>query len=351
MSLVYWAMHYYSYAHLKKDFALSRVQAVFLEAFYCLGGISYFAGRMMYSKWGVILPLTAGEIWMGLICISVSVFAVRDFLSLFIRGRAKALSAAAAAGTLILTSAALINAGHRAVRNITIDCAGFPAGEEYRIAALSDLHIEDNKSPLWLEKIVAEVNSLNPDLIVISGDLFDGGLKNRREFFIAALRKFRSAEGVFAVTGNHEFYGGLKKFERFAADAGIRVLRNENITVNGKIILAGVDDEAGTHELDKALPRKPAGLPVVLLSHRGDIFTETSLRGILLQFSGHTHAGQIPFFNILVKLYFKYPYGLYRKDGAWLYTSSGAGTWGPPMRLFSESEIVCFTVKSRVRPE
>lgn len=351
MSLVYWAMHYYSYIHIKKDFALSRVPAVFLKVFYCMGGISYFAGRMIYTKWGSIFLLTSGEIWMGMISISVSAFAARDFLSLFIRGKAKALTSGAVAVTLIMTSAAMINATQLAIRHITLICPLLSSGEEYRIAALSDLHLADNKSLLWLENTADKINSFNPDAVILAGDLFEGGLKTKRDSFIAAFRKIRSRDGVFAVPGNHEFYAGVKNFESFAKAAGIKVLRNENTVAGGKIIFAGIDDEATPDELDKALPRDRAGMPVVLLSHRGEIFPEAALRNIFLQFSGHTHDGQIPFFNILVKIYFKYPYGLYSEGHSYLYTSSGAGTWGPPMRLFSKSEIVCFTIKSRHHPE
>ena len=345
VSLVYWAMHYYSYAHIKKDFALSSVQTVFLKVFFCIGGISYFAGRMIQSRNGAVFVLEAGEIWMGAISISVTVFAVRDLLSLFVREKAKELTILALAATLVLSSAALINAKRTAIRNLTLDSPGFAPCEEYKIVVLSDLHLADNKSVLWLEDIVAKTNRLNPDLIVLPGDLFEGGLKTKKELFVSSLRKFKSVDGVFAVTGNHECYAGLKKFERFAADSGIKVLRNESAVIDGKIILAGVDDEAGAEEIDKALPPEPAVLPVVLLSHRGDIFKEISSKGIFLQLSGHTHAGQIPFFNIIVKLYFKYPYGLYREGNSYLYTSSGAGTWGPPMRLFSKSEIVCVTIQ------
>ena len=86
--------------------------------------------------------------------------------------------------------------------------------------------------------------------------------------------------------------------------------------------------------------------PVILLSHQPDIFDKAVKSGVDLQLSGHTHAGQIPPMDLIVQFYFKYPYGLYHKDSAYLYTSSGTGLWGPPMRLFSRSEIVKITLTS-----
>ncbi|MDO9513933.1 MAG: metallophosphoesterase [Elusimicrobiota bacterium] len=348
MSLVYSGMHYYSYARIRNDFGIGRQRAVFLTVFYCISGLSYFIGRMIQSKYGVGFVLAYGEIWMGVMSISVAVFVLRDLLSIFLKGKAKTLTAIAVAVTLILSLAAFINAKHTAVRNIKLFSPHFTGEEEYRIAAFSDIHLEDNKSPVWLENLVAKVNSLEPDIIVIAGDFCDGALEAKKKLFIDALGKLSASDGVFAVTGNHEFYSGVKQFERFAEKAGIRMLRNESVSIKGKMILAGVDDDAGDAELAKALPENAGGLPVILLSHRPEIFGKAAERGVFLQFSGHTHAGQIPFFNLLVKLYYKHPYGLYRQGDSYIYTTSGAGTWGPPMRLGSKSEIVIFTIVNTV---
>ena len=164
--------------------------------------------------------------------------------------------------------------------------------------------------------------------------------------FCDTLKKLKSRHGVFAVTGNHEFYAGINMFMDVAKNSNITVLRNEKITIADSIELAGIDDKAGTRfsevgsDLKLALKNIDFTKPVILLSHRPDIFNEAEKSGVDLQLSGHLHAGQIPPMDLIVMLAFKYPYGLYRKNGSYLYTTSGTGIWGPPMRLFSRCEIV-----------
>ena len=135
-------------------------------------------------------------------------------------------------------------------------------------------------------------------------------------------------------------------FIEIAKNSNITVLRNEKITIADAFELAGIDDKTGRRfsevgsDLNSALKNVDFTKPVILLSHQPDIFDEAAKLGVDLQLSGHTHAGQIPPMDLIVMLAFKYPYGLYRKNGSYLYTTSGTGIWGPPMRLFSRCEIV-----------
>ena len=151
---------------------------------------------------------------------------------------------------------------------------------------------------------------------------------------------------VFAVPGNHEFYSGIENFLNFARMANIQVLRNENVTIADGIQIIGIDDKAGKMISGRDVDLRSAALdcnfnnPVILLSHRPTNFEESAGIGVDLQLSGHTHAGQIPPMDLIVRLVYKYPYGLYKYKSAFIYTTCGTGIWGPPMRLFSQSEIV-----------
>jgi hypothetical protein len=100
-------------------------------------------------------------------------------------------------------------------------------------------------------------------------------------------------------------------------------------------------------ELEALLKKCDANKPVILLFHRPQLFDEAVKKGVGLQLSGHTHAGQIPPMDLIVWFYYKYPWGLYEKDGAYIYTSSGTGIWGPDMRFLSQNEIIHFTLKSQ----
>ena len=157
----------------------------------------------------------------------------------------------------------------------------------------------------------------------------------------------------YACTGNHEYYAGVDEFLKMAEESNIRVLLNEHVVIADTIVLAGVNDSSEKRmsgpgdDLEKALAGADLNKPVVLLSHQPDVFKQAHKAGVNLQLSGHTHAGQIPPMDLIVQLYFKYTYGLYREGTSYIYTTCGTGTWGPPMRLFSRSEIVKIVLEKK----
>ena len=221
----------------------------------------------------------------------------------------------------------------------------------FTIVQLSDIHLNLLRSEKWLSQIVDKTNNLKPDIIVITGDLIDSELGEVKRFS-SILKNLKSKYGVYAVAGNHEFYARYEKFLALAKESNIIILKNEKVTVAGAIELAGIDDETGKRfsqsgsNLEKVLKDCDFRKPVILLSHQPDVFDEAVKFGVDLQLSGHTHAGQIPPMDLIVQFYFKYPYGLYRKNSSYIYTTSGTGTWGPPMRLFTRDEIVKIILKN-----
>ncbi len=164
------------------------------------------------------------------------------------------------------------------------------------------------------------------------------------------LLELKAKHGVLAVTGNHEFYAGIDLFLELARKSNWRVLRNETWSLDNKLDVIGLDDDAGRGfkspgpDLEAALRTPTANVPRVLLYHRPNSFAEAVSRGVDLQLSGHTHAGQIPPMDLLVWLTYRYPAGLYRLGRSHIHTSAGTGTWGPPMRFLSRSEIVELTL-------
>jgi len=202
---------------------------------------------------------------------------------------------------------------------------------------------------------VRQTNALHPDLVCITGDTLDGDIC-REERFCEALDGLRARFGVAAVTGNHEFYVGVGKFMDLARRSGWRVLRNESWVLDGRLAIVGLEEDTARRfkmpgpDLDAALRGLPPGLPKVLLYHQPTGFAAAARRGIGLQLSGHTHAGQIPPMDILVWLTYKYPAGLYRLGNSFIHTSPGTGTWGPPMRFLSRSQIVKLVLVSE-RPQ
>lgn len=218
------------------------------------------------------------------------------------------------------------------------------------IAQISDVHFGTLRAQERLERIVNKLGEIKPDIVVATGDIVD-----RHADSLAALAQgLRSCApplGAYAVTGNHERHAGLEGSLRFLRDAGFTVLRGESVKVGG-IVLAGVDDAGGP-----APPGQHAGLPsatalapatvadfVVLLKHQPVVDGSTPFD---LQLSGHIHGGQMfPFVYLTWLAYGVHP-GLTRlADGRQLYVSRGAGTWGPPLRLFAAPEITRITIAS-----
>ncbi len=246
-----------------------------------------------------------------------------------------------------------------AVKKITVRLSRLPASfEGFRIVQISDVHIGSQINGKWLQKVVDKINALNPDLIVITGDLVDGSVEKLHQQ-VAPLAQLYARHGTYFVTGNHEYYSGVDAWCRHISQLGITVLRNERVTIcsgaaQESFELAGVDDWGSRHfakggpDLNKALSGRDPTKVVILLAHQPAAIHEAVQCGVDLQLSGHTHAGQIWPFTYLVSLQQPYSKGLHRTSDSetQIYVSSGTGFWGPPMRLGTDAEITQITLKA-----
>jgi len=199
-------------------------------------------------------------------------------------------------------------------------------------------------------RVVQRAVQLRPDLVVLTGDILDAGLRGETDAArIGAGLQARC--GVLAVLGNHEFYHGVEASSRAFRDMGARLLRNEALSLPGGLQVVGIDDirTAGlsAQDVSTILARLDPTRPSLLISHQPLDFDVAARAGVGLMLSGHTHEGQIFPFNLIVRLVYPYFHGLYEKDGSWLYVTSGTGQWGPPMRLFTRAEIVRLTLRRR----
>ncbi|MGE0546976.1 MAG: metallophosphoesterase [Kofleriaceae bacterium] len=217
------------------------------------------------------------------------------------------------------------------------------AGSAYTIAHLTDVHIGTLIGREFVETLVRRVNALSPDLIVITGDLIDGRLSDLQDD-IAPLRDLRARDGVFAVTGNHEYYWNVEPWLRHLGSLGIRVLRNEHVTIRGALELAGVDDASYGEDVPRAVAGCDPKLPLVLLAHHPRTVARAMKAGVDLQLSGHTHGGQLLPWGWLARLWDPLVSGLGRFGTTWLYVSDGTGYWGPPLRVGTSCEIAAITL-------
>jgi predicted MPP superfamily phosphohydrolase len=239
---------------------------------------------------------------------------------------------------------ALINAAWTRVVRITVRLPNLPESWRGRSAALiSDLHLGHVRNTGFLRRIVRKLSQLHPDVLFIAGDLFDGTAVDLPQL-VQPWRQFSAPLGAYFITGNHEQFTSPTKFLDTVRRSGIRVLENEKVVIDG-LQIAGVHYHDSTHvEHFRSILRKmdvDRSAPSILLVHNPNHLPVAQEAGISLQLSGHTHRGQFfPFSAIVLRLYGKFAYGLHRLGDLQVYTSCGAGTWGPPMRLGSRPEIV-----------
>lgn len=352
-SIIYSSLHYYVYSQIVSGLSLSRFAARILMLIMVCGIISFFTGEFLSRNYGISLLILPAFIWMGFLVIAFSIFIAADIIKLFYtlpkyETTEVLLFLIAIIGSYSLVKGIklpIIRNTEISVPNISLQKDGF------NIVQLSDLHLDKIKSIEWLRQVIIKSNSCKPDLVLITGDIIDLEYQHL-QVYTPIMRKLQAKYGVFSVTGNHEYYAGVQNYKKFINDCNITDISNKKVLIDNEIQLVGVPDEAAQQfqnvkpELIKTLQTCDLDKTTILLSHQPLHFEKAVELGINLQLSGHTHAGQIPPMDLLVHIVFKYTYGLYHFNGASIYTTCGTGTWGPPMRLFSRSEIVCHHLSS-----
>lgn len=272
---------------------------------------------------------------------------------------------------IVFTAYGLWNARHPVVKMVDIPIKSLPQQWDGKtVVQISDLHLGAVYGADFLGKIVDEVNALNPEAVFITGDLFDG-MDGRINTMVPNLNRFKAKKGVYFITGNHETYLGVDKALAVLKQTGIRVLDDEIIDLDG-IQLIGISYPSfgTTKDITKIIRPNDnffPGKPSILLYHaptsiefdgansqtlaywKPDVnFSFAKNLGINLQLSGHAHSGQFFPFTLLTHLiYSGYDYGLHTNGNFSIYTTSGLGTWGPPLRTGNHPEIVAIKLTSK----
>jgi predicted MPP superfamily phosphohydrolase len=211
-----------------------------------------------------------------------------------------------------------------------------------RAALISDLHLGHVRNGSFLRRMVAKILKEEPDAIFIAGDLYDGTAIDTRRA-AEPLRELAAPHGVYFVAGNHEQFGDDSKYLHAIAATGVRVLSNEKVEVDGLQIVGVPYRNAHDGQFASVLRsvRLDRDRASILLTHAPDHPEIAEAAGVSLQLSGHTHLGQfIPWSWLARRIYRQFVYGLSQIGKMQVFTSSGAGTWGPPLRLGSNPEIV-----------
>ena len=352
-----------------------RVSVPCKLALFALAGLilsKTIIGHFLYNSWTPEFPLPIHATWSLLQCALLALAllgAITDVFRLLRRLLRRKAPAAARPGlppVLLLISLLLAALGtHAALRvpsvtPVEIVVPSLPAAwDGLTVAQLSDVHASKTFPGNWLAGVVDAVNAARPDLIVITGDLFDGSPRQRFDD-LRPLRRLRAPLGVYACPGNHEYYSGLTAWRPRFSSLGILLLENDHVLLrrNGaELILAGLSDDVAERfglprpDIRQALGSTEASLPLILMAHRPHLveqLKQLSRPGAALQLSGHTHGGQVFGLDLLVRRVNKgYLRGLYEIGPVRLYISTGTALWsGFPLRLGVPSEIPLITLRS-----
>ncbi len=217
-----------------------------------------------------------------------------------------------------------------------------PAGS-LTIVVASDVHLGNIIRKNRLKKYVELLNRQSADIILFAGDLIDHSMRPVEVHKMdEELRNLKARYGVYAIFGNHEYYGNISKAAEFYARSGITLLRDSAVIIDNRFVLAGRDDvsQRDCKPLDVIFSGITGNLPKILLDHNPARMGDALKNNVDLQLSGHTHNGQIFPLNFLVKKIYQLPHGYQKTGNTNYYVSSGLGLWAAPVRIGTQSEIV-----------
>lgn len=368
---VYFSVHYYLFSRLNMVFPGTQGLAIFFKIAFWLISLSFIAGRILEKIWLTELSIgitVFGSYWLAallyflLVVLLVDLIRLADyilpFIPSFIASNITVFKRYFFFG-LMFAVFALITYGYFNARKPVIReyALNIPkkAGElrELSIVLVSDLHLGTILEEKHLKRITEQVNSLDPDVILMAGDVIDEDLEPViRKDLGSGLKKLKSRLGVYAVTGNHEYIGGVDPAVDYLEKHGIQMIRDSAALIENSFYLIGREDRDRQRFSGKPRKNLPAimaevdkSLPLVLMDHQPFTLNESLENGVDIHLSGHTHNGQIWPLNYLIDAIYEVGWGYVNKSGMHVYVSSGVGTWGPPVRIGTRPEIVHIRLK------
>ena len=329
---------------------------VFLRIALLLLSVSFVPASLLAARYynrSVRMFYTLASIWLGVL--NFLVLAVALCWALYGTVRVTGLPVNRSilfltlfAGALLVSLYGFLNASWIRVKRISVKLPALPKSWRGRTAALvSDTHLGHVRGYLFISGIVAMLRQLRPDILFIAGDLYDG-TKVEPKHLAAPWMSLSPPLGKFFITGNHEEFSHPSQYAESLQRSGVRTLLDEKLMVDDLQLIGVTYHTLATPERFRSFLRNGsnghsngAGTASILLAHGPHNLAIAEEMGVSLQLSGHTHRGQVfPFTWITSRIFRQYTYGLHSHGAMKVYTSSGAGTWGPPMRVGSRPEIV-----------
>ncbi len=362
---IYSAVNYYVF--IRGWQVLSSVPALkpFYIPLFLVAAYGYILAKVLYKYLPPVIYdvlLIIGAVWFAFLVYFILFLLGIDLLKIlnsfihffpsFITKNYELTKKITAAVVIVLVSLIVLlgNLNKRSISVTSLDLT-IPKGksklDKLNIVMASDLHLSPIDGEKLLTNIVEKINSLNPDIILFAGDIVDDKAEVLLRSGIGeSFKKLNSKYGIYAINGNHEFINEVESSVEYLQKYNMNVLRDELILIDSSFYIVGREDIAmkqftgkGRQPLE-AISEGVDDYPKILLDHTPVKLEQAEKNGINLQLSGHTHHGQIWPGNIITNLIYEVSWGYMKKGRTHYYVSSGAGTWGPPVRTGSKSEIV-----------
>ncbi len=308
-----------------------------------IGGISGFTNST--KTFGSLVYISATIVTGVLLYLLLSTI-IADIFYLIFKGQPKIYGLSIVSFTFLISLFGIINAFN--VRTTQTQIYIKNLNTDLNIVHLTDIHLGHFRSKNFVEKIVTKTNELHPDIIFITGDLFDGKINLKPET-IEPMQNFNAP--VYFVDGNHDGYSGVELAKQYARQNGLLVLENDLIELDNIQIIGlnhmKVDDKTpDIHAQNQNTIKNVldsietiSNKPIILLHHSPTGIDYAAQKGVDLFLAGHTHGGQMFPVNIFVRLMYPFNSGLYNYKGTQIFVSDGVGTFGPPFRIGTKSEI------------
>lgn len=234
--------------------------------------------------------------------------------------------------------------------NLVINKSFNTPGRPLKVVGISDIHLGYETNKERLADYVERINAINPDLILIAGDLIDHSLTPvKAQRMQDELSRLKAPMGIFMAPGNHDYFSDINEVRQFLSQTPIRLLTDSVVVLDNGIQIIGRDDrrQHNRASINELVSQTDPSKPILLIDHQPYDLEQTARAGVDLQFSGHTHHGQVWPLTILTDHLFELSYGYEKRGNTHFYVSSGLSLWGPPYRIGTDSEIVVFYLDNK----
>ncbi len=369
VSIIYFFVNYYVVSRGAKALGVSFFTPYYKWIYWILA-FSFIIGQILERGEPTLIARIVthiGSVWLAVFLYLLLFTIAVDFLNLlnnWLKIIDKPLSSVLTNGQMIfiagwmfalsIAGAGWLNARYPTLKHVDIVVnKKVPGRDELTVVLGTDLHIGAMIGKKRIHEMVQKINSQSPDIVLFAGDLVD---HNPR--FVKAANigpEFLSIQaplGVFAVAGNHEFIGHAETSIEYLQQFGITYIRDTSVFVENTLTIIGRDDRerrqfdgVSRKSLDSVVHITYPELPVILMDHQPVEYAQVADYPVDLMVSGHTHKGQLWPFGYITSLIYENDFGLMQKGSTWFYTSSGYGTWGPPIRTGNRPELVVFHIR------